>query len=261
MVSSVYLDFGVIPISGCSNLGGELKYLCEWRGTGEVRKIVSAREAKATCLQFVFKYLESKFELQDEAFLNALNKKIPNVYITRATKEWAEREHISFDPKVKVVRDIALDKHILKKPSAKVINRRLTTVGLVSTPTTMKKGKKVTQVPFGARGRKRKTLNIAFIGLQPNPDGRKLVADTSSFPIAPGRRTYSRAHSTPLQQTTSAELQSSTSSLAEPSSNLVVSPRDAKAEDTTLELFEASLDSLEAGGFGRLHYSSDSSSE
>lgn len=193
--------------------------------------------------------------------------------MTRAFKNRAESHNISVDSTVKIVRHLGLEKSVIQNPAAKIIDRRVT----VNTyrPTL----KKVKNIPFGARGRKRQTLNLAFFGLQVNPDGRKLlipartvadasvtgpsvadasvtcpsVADASvtgpsfadaSVAVTPGRRTYSRATSTPLP-TTSAHPQPS---LAELQNNLDVSSRDA--EDVT---FEALFDSL---GFGNLHYSS-----
>lgn len=116
-------------------------------------------------------------------------------------------------------------------------------------PTTLKN---IKNVPFGARGRKRKTLNVIYIGLQPNPDGRNLVVpdrsdDSVVTPATPGRRTYARAMSTPLHLPSTAGVASASS---EPVNDLNIA--SVEETDTTFE-----FDSIvEGSDVGILHYSS-----
>lgn len=163
--------------------------------------------------------------------------------------KFAENHKISIDSKVKIMRHIGLEKSVMKNAAAKIIDRRVT----VNTGRAVAL-KKVTNIPFGVRGRKRQTVNIAFIGLQPNPDGRNLVAGPSrnvaSQPgiigVMPGPRTYSRANSTPLPQTSA------------DSYNLTMSPvtsmNTINEEPSSNETITIDYDD----SFGRLEYFSDS---
>lgn len=62
---------------------------------------------------------------------------------------------------------------------------------------------KFSKVPIGARGRKRKTVNIVFIGVKPNPDNR-LLTPKPVQPAEPAKRTNQILLSAPLPRNTNA---------------------------------------------------------
>lgn len=70
--------------------------------------------------------------------------------------------NICLTPKVGITRDLALEKHLLEQP-AKIVQRRQTTQVAL---------KIAKNIPIGFRGRKRRSIQLLFIGIQPNPDGR-----------------------------------------------------------------------------------------
>lgn len=142
----------------CTDQGSELKYLCEW--DEQTHTIVSARVANASFPQLVVSFLEAKFDFLHGA-PPSLNCNNENVYLTRTVEKWAIAAKISFDPKVKIVRDLGLEKHLLEQNKPQPINARRATAPTKS-PITLKK---ISNVPFGARGRKRQTINILYVGI------------------------------------------------------------------------------------------------
>lgn len=221
---------------GCTDLGGELKFLCQW--VNEDQNVVPYTQAIASFPYLVFKYLESKLTItQDE---NSLSSEL--VKLTRSVKNWAIANGVSFKPKVKIDRNLKLEKELLKQPAANIIERRRT---IHTPPTTLKR---VTQVPLGIRGRKRNTMYLMTIGIRSNPDSRKLVQPNpvagTSAQYVPAPRTYARASSTPLPPSTSTAAQPTL-----PTSNLIASP--VELENTTFD----SLD-MDSSTMGCLYYSS-----
>lgn len=230
-----------------------MKYLCEWNPVDidtqgpTTLKIVSAHVANQKFPNLVVSYLESKLDCTGTEYSTA-----PKRNMTRSLKKRIQNENICLDPKVKIVRNLAMEKTILKNPAGPIIQRRVTfDTRSTKGPTMLKK---VSKVPFGARGRKRQTVSIAFIGLQPNPDGRNLaVAGTSALvQTIPARRTYARAKSTPpaivAQPSSSSSPMVTQPTTVEPDIDL--NTLSTRFEDMTLE--ENSFDSL----LGNLHYSS-----
>lgn len=223
-------------------MGNELKYLCEYNGqTGAQAsaplKMVSDREAKEQFPHLVVSYLETKLDCPPFEWLTSKS------IMTRGFKKHAEQHNISFRPKITIVRNLGMEKAILANPAGPIIRRRITiAIRPIGAPKTLKK---VSDVPFGARGRKRRTINVAYIGIQPNPDGRNLIA--ASVQPTPGRRTYARASSTPLATPTTTDNQQPT---VESAIDLNVSA--VPAQSVTLE---NSFDSL----MGSLKYSDDDS--
>lgn len=207
-------------------------------------QVVSAQDAKQHFARLVVQFLEPRLVCPPFRYPNEIR------FMTREMKKFAESHNISVDSKVKIMRHIGLEKSVMKNAAAKIIDRRVTvnnarTVAL----------KKVTNIPFGVRGRKRQTVNIAFIGLQPNPDGRHLIAGPSRnvasqlgiIGVMPGRRTYSRANSTPLPQTSADSFNLTMSPVA--SMNTINEEPGSSNETITINYDDS---------FGRLEYSSDS---
>lgn len=222
---------------GCTNFNDELKYLCQWNIYSSALQLISARDAKTNFAHLVVGYLESNLECPPFRYPNAVE------LMSRALKNSAEVQKISVNSSVKIDRNLGLEKLMLEKSAARIIDRRAT----VNTGRAVVL-KQNTSIPFGARGRKRQTSSLLFIGLQPNPDGRQLVVAGPStgnveLNITPGRRTYSRATSTPMP---SAPLPSADS---QPSLVELMNNSTCDAQDTTIE---PSFDST----FGFLHYSS-----
>lgn len=243
--------------------------------------MVSARCARVEFPHLIVAYLEDKLDCP--SFQYPSNLKI----MTRAAKKIFERQNISVDVNATIVRNIGFEKAVLKIPAGKIVERRNTTaagkvddhptsktvkkvpIGFENTVLKTQAGKiverrnttaagKVTdrptlkavkKVPFGARGRKRRTLNVLFIGIKPNPDGRKLVHQVNFVACTAGEttprgRTYARAMSTPLPKTIDF-----TPPSTEPANDLNISPIDA--ESTTYD-----ADSFDFSSMGNLHYSS-----
>ncbi|XP_031634311.1 uncharacterized protein LOC116347737 [Contarinia nasturtii] len=227
-------------IIGCTDLGDEWRYLCQW--VNEDQKIITAADAKKGIPRLVISYLEEKLELTQG---NQLLSKY--IHITRSIKNWAIENDVLFDPVVKIERNLDMEKYLLKKPAGKIISRRLTT-GAALIPKTTK------QIPFGARGRKRQTINLVNIGIQPNPDGRKLVQSNQvsstlvqvdpvpNTTIQASRRTYARASSTPLPPSSAPCFEHTTI----PFFNLTPS---ADIENVTIDL------DMDDSIIGNLHYS------
>lgn len=234
--------------TACSDTGDRANYLCEW--SPQIRKIVRAVDANNAFAHLVVSFYETKFDFLHGVAptLNGLNG---NFYLTRAVERWAIDSNISFDPKILVVRNMALERQILNPhQSAAPIHRRRNTVATF---------KKVANIPFGARGRKRQTTNIAYVGIQPNPDGRKLVtqtpnnaASTSSGVAAPKMRTYARSKSMSLPSGPTTMSQEN----AMPSqSQTIDEPTSSNAPNNSTFDF----DSFDSTTMGRLNYSSSDS--
>lgn len=179
--------------SGCTDLGGQIKYLCAWAEYGKSFRMVSSNDAKNLFPQLIVEFLEPKFD-----FLNGVppswNVHGRGVYLTRSIEGWAAVNNVSFDPKVNVVRNLGLEKYLLRKPVPQPINQRRATgpvnIGMnlnnpVPQPINQRRGtgpindgfqiRRINQIPFGVRGRKRNTITMAYVGIQPNPDSRQLV--------------------------------------------------------------------------------------
>lgn len=237
---------------GCTDMSDELKYLCKWTTYTTAKKVVASVDAKEHFPHLVAAFLEGNLDGSPFSIANKLKN------VTRSMAKLAIRENISVDTKVEIVRDISLEKTLLRNTGRIIQRRNTTTASSVKGPTALKT---VNNIPFGARGRKRKTTNVVYIGLQPNPDGRNLVGTPSVnsdavaaqyLKITPGRRTYARAMSTPLPSTTTAEDASTTS---EPVIDLEVSVIDE--QNTTFDLHSI----IDGSDVGNLHYSSSESSE
>lgn len=203
--------------TACTDVGGQSNNLCEWNP--QTRKIVKAADANEMFPDLVVAYLESNFNILDDVplTLDGLNGKFQ---LTRQLRQWAVDQKVHFDPKVVIVRNIDLDKWILNRASAAPINLRRATV------------QKVVNIPFGARGRKRQTNNIAYIGIQPNPDGRILTPSNivpSTSNATQNLRTYARAKSFPGASSTMPTQDDSTP----PQTAIVQPPVDSPASQTT----------------------------
>lgn len=205
-------------------------------------KLVSAVDAKEHFPELVIGFLEANLDCPPFTYPNSLKN------MTRSFKTSAQRNNISVDLTVKITRNIPLEKLILKNPAGRLINRRNTVA--TGTPKGRPTLKSITNIPIGARGRKRKTISLAYIGLQPNPDARNLVrpADNSAVDIqTPRRRTY-RSMSTPqLIPVPEDEPASVEAATAEP--DLRVSPVNEAETTFDFDLFDSSI-------VGNLHYSS-----
>lgn len=252
----------------CSNVDGESNYLCEW-AAGPARKTIIASTANEMFPKLVVEFFESKLNIAhgSEPTLEGLDD---TIYLTRQVKKWATENKVSFGPKAIIVRDIGFEKFILKRQAAPIIQRRAT----VAAGNEKAKNK---NIPFGARGRKRTTISIAYVGIQANPDGRKLggprtYARAQSLSLPSGSsaiqtpnqlanktpsnpnggkmaqpRTYARAQSTSLPSG------STTIQTPNPLTNITTSPNPNATADTTLE-----LDTFDSPFMGRLNYDSDS---
>lgn len=195
--------------------------------------------------------------------------------MTRGKKKEIEDKKISTGLKLNVVRNEGLEKYILTKPKMLTLIYRRATVD--QRPASLRTPAKI---PIGARGRKRCTMNVLYIGIQPNPDGRKIVQPTQvakkpqlaksvagfsdgrlmNSPIAktpmnvvgpsgkpkPALRTYGRSASTPLLDRPTFQ-----HSVVSPDASLIVSPTsDPDTQQIVVNLTEA---------MGRLHFSSSES--
>lgn len=109
------------------------------------------------------------------------------------------RSSVVINPKLKIPRCMALEKYILKQPS-KIVDRRQTVATDVRSKAPerniLEKSSKIVErrqtvvtgnsgttkkaVPIGARGRKRRTVNLMFIGITPNPNNRILLQPSTS---------------------------------------------------------------------------------
>lgn len=224
--------------------------MCEWNP--QTREIVKAVDANEMFPDLVIEFLESKFNILNDGVPLTFDGLNGNFQLTRQLRNWAAAEQVYFDPKIEIVRDINLDKWILNRPSAAPINLRRVTV------------QKVVNIPFGARGRKRQTNNISYIGIQPNPDGRVLTLSNNATPAL---RTYARAKSTTDTSTIPAQNDTSTPSRNDASSQITngqhaddisLMPSGSTtanaSSDSTLD-----FDSFDLSGMGRLNYSSSDS--
>lgn len=163
---------------------GELKYLVDFGNN--IRNVVSASVAECIYPKLVAGFLEANLDRESQSFKTKF-------LLTRSKASWATRYHVTFVPKVKLIRDIGLEKFVLKEPSAQPINQRRVTLGapnqyqpkkIVQRRATNVQLKSVKSVPFGARGRKRRTVNVLYIGIAPNPDGRPVAAQSTAENVA-----------------------------------------------------------------------------
>lgn len=111
---------------------------------------------------------------------------------------------------------------------------------------------RVANVPFGARGRKRNTLNLMYIGCSPNPDNRPcpgppLVEIVQPTFNQPAKRTYARVASAPAPASASSYNREPDEISTSPANHLL---SIAESLPTINIDFDAD--------FGRLNYSSDS---
>lgn len=169
-------------ILACTDQGGSFQYLFEWHvDEKQIRKIVSSMIAETSFGKMVVSFLQEKLDVSTIASL-PLNS---DFRLTRSMKKWAIQNGVCFDPKVKIVRNLGLDKYILRQPSAASITQRRATH--VPPNPSNNQPKKIEQrratgpamlksigsVPFGARGRKRQTVNLLYVGIKPNLDGHE----------------------------------------------------------------------------------------
>lgn len=118
--------------------------MCEW--SPQTRKIVKAVDANQAFPHLVVSFYETKFDFLHGVppTLNGLNEIF---YLTRALERWAINENVSFNPKLLVVRLKSFEEYILNARAAPIDRRRRT---VAATP------RIVGNIPFGARGRKRR---------------------------------------------------------------------------------------------------------
>lgn len=169
---------------------------------------------------------------------------------------------IKLYPKVKVERSLVFERHLLAGPQNRAPNSGHPNQVRRTLPSQQ------TSVPIGARGRKRKTIVLLFVGCAPNPDGRlqyatppinqqasvlvdqqpsnldnRQVANdlpTSPPPRQPAKRTYARASSTPY----ASMVRHRPRGLSFPAPDELVTDPSPN---------ESSID-IAFGDFGRLHY-------
>lgn len=219
-------------ITMCTNQAGEdIKYLLSRNGNLFLR-VIPSRLAVVRVPDLIVGFLESKLDFTDSkvpnnkryceffffnfvpqiffVFVHSIHILIPTqTFLFPATRYFQNQVtalNVSLFPKVKVGRSLAFERHLLTGPQAPraaplVPNR-------------------ISNVPIGARGRKRKT--IMYVGVVPNPDGRKLATpahqqapespihqpanldghqnanESGSQVRQPAKRTYARAGSTPF---------------------------------------------------------------
>lgn len=205
----------ILYFQGCTNVGGALKYWCKWTMNGE--KVVPSGEAKKKFPQMIIEFLESKIDQSMPTLTNAYfpskfeqqprghNKNLFKLYIkiifiytvTRRIHRDLIDANINMNPTLTVVRSVSLEKDLLRQPSklvkrrqtgvvqplhpSKIVERRHTSVVAppVASPDAQPRTLNPKKIPFGARGRKRKTL--LFIGLCPNLE-KSLSKQTSAGP-------------------------------------------------------------------------------
>lgn len=163
--------------------------------------------------------------------------------VTRATQKEIKAQSISLGIKVKIVRDYDLEKFLLETPLNRPNNERNRMFIPIRQNTS--------NIPFGVRGRKRKTINLVVIGVAPNPDNRLLRAPTMSDgtePKMPARRTYERLKSTPAAKVnegggkrTQARLLSMPLHPDSSSMNLLTDESSTKSIDLNLDMEFGSL--------------------
>lgn len=182
----------IICVPACTGLlGGEIEYWCDWGN--DVRRLVSSQDARASFPHVVIAFFESKFDFVHGGPIRLDNS---DVVITRKMHQLAKNFNISFDPKINIVRDLGLEKGILSRPSNRIGSRRHTEDTRPKSTVAMK------NVPIGARGRKRRTVNVLYLGFSPNLDGRTLTRisqQQSNVQIAPNVDGPNLTQ-TPLQQ-------------------------------------------------------------
>lgn len=129
---------------GCTDMSNELKYLCKWTTYITAHKLVSAVDAKAHFPNLIVEYLEGKLDFPPFQIANNLKN------VTRAMVQSAKRENIAVDSKAKIVRNIGLEKTMLRNTAGPIIQRRNTVAAKSAKgPMTLKT---IKQVPIGARG-------------------------------------------------------------------------------------------------------------
>lgn len=198
--------------------------------------------------------------------------------MTRAKKQQIEQKKIACELKLNVTRNLGLEKHILSKPAMLTTIYHRKTVD--ERPKTFRTP---ANIPIGARGRKRQTRNILYLGISPNPDRRTItpqkpktpngkkstqvalkpqavIAGSSSGCTVPQQqvakdsacqrgvlqkplRTYARATSTPLP-----DRQKVNGSVVSPASPILVQTNDTDSQRIAID--------FTTGKMGRLHISS-----
>ena len=137
--------------------------MCEWKN--KAIQLVSAKEAKQKFPLLVVGFLEAKIVAPRYDFASAEIKNI-----TRSFRALIEENGVSIEAKIQIERNMALEKSMLRMPS-KVIDRRAT----IAAPIPLRKApitlRRVTDVPFGARGRKRTTIPV----VEPSYDADDIV--------------------------------------------------------------------------------------
>ena len=146
---------------------------------------------------------------------------------------------------MKITRNIGLEKTLLRSTASKVIVRRVTIAAPVPLRQAPVSLRQVTNIPFGARGRKRNTISIEYRGVTPFLDDRRVTtpekvddADATEtvencVGVTPGRRTYSRATSTPLPHSSRDLLP-----LLDPVASIDLSIASDKTDVTFLETYK-----------------------
>lgn len=242
--------------------------MCKWRARQETRKLMSCVEARKSFPQLVVSFLQRNLDIHQ----GAMSFSNPDIKFTRAITKWAIQEKVSFDPKVKIVRDLELERYILQQataqPAARPINQRRATQNVQNhqpkkighrrdtAPVTLKN---VTSIPFGARGRKRGTANLIFIGTNPDPDGHQIKNDVPIQSETNTPKTYAaRSVASAARSLASAALLHR-DSIAPVTSTPMATTSRHEIQPIPFDLSTTiDMDSLDMSVMGRLAYSSSS---
>lgn len=223
---------------------------------------MSCLEARKSFPQLVVHFLQEKLDILH----GAMPSLIAHFKLTRSVTKWAIQENVSFDPKVIIARDLELERYILHQATAMPINQRRATQTVQNhqpkkivhrRDTVAVTLKNVTSIPFGARGRKRGTSNLIFIGTNPDPDGHQtknvpIQSETNTPKTYAARSVASAARSVARDSIAPAIPVTSTPLASKSRHEIQPIPFDLSSDlSTTID-----MDSLDMSVMGRLAYSS-----
>lgn len=171
-------------------------------------KVFPARMVRRCWTEMIINYLHNQLQAEPGDVASLRKILVPTRSVCKEISELG----IALKPKVMIIRNLSLETFLLRTPF--VVVRRAPPVRL---------RQKFSNVPIGARGRKRNEKTLLFIGVAPNPDRRSLhspaiqvVAQVPpAIPVAPqvspivpaavqvqllqpAKRTYARLASTPF---------------------------------------------------------------
>lgn len=159
----IFIFFSLSSFSACSNFGSKMRYLFDY---GDRHLVFCADHIRTRYANFIVEYLERSVTRWVD---------IPRTLSTRTrSMRKAIAENGAQKVGIDIVRNYQLESFLIKGPSRAPVVLRQT----------------FTNVPIGARGRKRSTKSFLFIGMKPNPDNRPIVQ--------PAKRTHGRLASTPI---------------------------------------------------------------